>query len=322
MKLTINEIVSLLETWNSWYLLQHDDYLKSEYSDNQVRITISPFEGDELEQAIVDDLRSYTDEVHLEEDFEIEFFFAAWEHQSDEIFKAIKPVLDLAQGSNIEIINRMKFTETDLPDEEEISGMLDTEIQRQIQKYREESGEGIVLKTGDEEKPPPEKIYNEIKIRGIIQHDHIEIEEILHNNEPFPDISTFLEASRLYETIKQNFEPPSGVAGTSPFACNDEQEAAMVSLFLGSSTDFRPRIVQGNTIMTGASPEELATVVSFVRYRDQLSLFRNPYQQHLRYKRKKQIKSTRKMLFRSCSCFIAVVISALILLIWWYVTRK
>ena len=32
MNLNIDEITNLLNTWNSWYLLEHDSYLASEWS--------------------------------------------------------------------------------------------------------------------------------------------------------------------------------------------------------------------------------------------------------------------------------------------------
>jgi hypothetical protein len=343
MHLTINEIVYLIKIWNSWYLLEHDSNLNSHHSENGMDISISPIETTAISPETIEDLKSYTENINLEETdkFKIDFLFMAADHQPEEIFDALKPVINKALDSEVNIVNFMDFIETNLPPEEN----LDKDSSKLLTEYREKSAEEtedkdeqeteIIFEDNNEEQEVAtqdvneknkveelEKLHNELKIKGIIRREYIEVTEILHNDRPFPDLNLFLEASRLYETIERNTEEQFEENKENTFQCSSPEEARMVEVYLATTTDLPPKIVDSSLIETLASPEDLATVVTYVRYNGTFKLFNNPYLGRLRHKRKEQAQAMRKMVMRSCSCFMYIILFAIMLFIWWLLFRN
>lgn len=350
MHLTVNEIIYLLKTWNSWYLVSHDENINSEYSDNETAITISPFDVSKITDEIREDLLDYTDDLDLTNPdmFKVSFLFSAKDHQPDQIFKAIRAILEKSIGSTIKIINKMEFIETDLPDESLLHEQMDERIREAINKYKgkkkeeetkaesiETSSEGKEAnlysseEAGDEKSElqeqitgEPVKIYNELFIRGIIQKDYIEVEELLHNEQELDSPNLLLEAARLYETVDRNFKEPDSREEINPYDCADESEAALVGLYLGTTTEYRPQRIDGKTIYSGAYPEELASIISFVRYKNRFKLFFNPYIERLRLKKKMSKAMAHKIYRQACSCIMFAMMVILFLLLWWIFTGK
>jgi hypothetical protein len=174
MQLTYDEITYLLKTWNSWYLIEHDSYLKSEFSENGVRIKISPFDPGKIPENVLEDLREYTDHLEIDEpeEFAIDFFFPAWEHQPDEIINALKPVLEMASGAQIEIRNFMDFLEENVPDLAEANSsyrppQIGELTDGKEKKEKEDNPAGAEL---DEEAAEEEiaGLHNELVIKGVL----------------------------------------------------------------------------------------------------------------------------------------------------------
>ena len=364
MHLTPNEIVYLLKTWNGWYLTSHDEYLNSNFSDNELSITIEPFQTDKISEEVEDDLRDYTDDIDLQDPnrFKIGFLFSAKDQQPDIVFKSLKPIFEKAVGSKIEISNTMKFIELDLPEESEVTDQVDKTIKEAIDKYKAlnppENDEPEELKEEDREKentlkdneadkdeadssedeekeqaddveesseedtPDDEVLRNSILISGIIDNDYIDIDKILHNGEEFENLDLFREAARVYETVDRNFKEPEKHGDMNPYECADESEAAQVSLFLGTTTDHRPQSVEGTTLYTGAYPEELAAIISYVRYKKVFKLFSNPYIERLRAKRKMSKAMVQKFYRQSCSCIMLAMMTILFLILWFILSSK
>jgi hypothetical protein len=363
MHLTVNEIVNVIKCWDSWYLLQHDHDLLSRYSENTLEITIKPFDISKLSEQLLEDLKTYTDMVFTDvpEEFRIKFVFPAYEYQPEEIFTSIKPVIGQAVKSKITINNIMNFLETDLPVEDELLTDMGTEVLKEVKKRKDEKNEIIasggaitpqvlqenkedekeellpesikqedvqqdeeIKKENEEESPGVVKpLHNEMTITGIIQNEYIEIDEINHNSQPFPDFSIFLEASRLFETVERNFSEESvEQGGIRKFNCVDANEAAMVSLELGTSSPFHPKITEGSIVETDAPAEDLAAVVSFIRYQKQFKLFSNPYEKRLNVKKKKQAQAMKALVGQACSCSILIMLIVMILILWWLMPKK
>ncbi|MCD4783510.1 MAG: hypothetical protein K8T10_06730 [Candidatus Eremiobacteraeota bacterium] len=366
MHLTINEIVYLLHTWNGWYLVAHDENLHSDYSDNHVRVNISPYDNSTIHDDVADDLEAYTDDVDFDDpdNFKIGFLFAAAEHQTNEIFNSLRPVIAGGEGADIEIINTMKFVEEDLPPEAEIEESLDPKTKDALKKYRarmkekeqedEEEDEAGEEKAGDEEEikadlmidggeaehdeaeeedrdedEDEDKISeielpeNELIIRGTITREFIDVKEILHNGEVFPDLEIFLEAARLYETVARNFQEPESKKEMGTYECADDSEAAVVSLFVSTMSEHGSCKVDKKTIRTNTTAEELATVISYIRYREKMKMFKNPLVNRLRAKKNMQKNMMRKMSLKFCSCmFYALAIVLLIVFYFYWIKKK
>lgn len=298
MNLTFDETVSFIHTWNSWYLIQHDGYLHSEWSSNGVEIAISPPPPGGIPEEVMNDLKDYTDDVEAGSGrFFIAFGFSACDHQAKEIFQALEPILNASARSAIEIVNFMQFNVTGLPASGESSDG--------------ENGTG-------EASPAPLPPRKELVMKGIIGEGCIDGLEIWHGGEDFSGAGLFLQASRLFAQIERDFKHPKGIADTNPYQCESEEEAEEVSRILGEATDFRPRLVRKSVIETGATPEELAAAVSFVRHREMFDLFPNPAGETLREKRRKDIQEARESLHRSCSVVTFVGIASLTALLWWW----
>lgn len=349
MHLTLKEIASLLKTWNGWYLISHDELLQSEYSDNKMQITINPCPVEKIPDEVMGDLENYTDYLHKDEPgvFGIDFVFSACEHQPDLVLKALKPVIDLSVDGEINIVNSMEFIEEGLPSEEEVDEELDERVKEVIRKYKdkpqeegdsagegaspdsdrenEESKEDEPESTNDEDDFSTGKDssnINKIEIRGIIKGDHIQVEEILHNNHPLEDVEHLIEASRLFDTVEMNFPEPDGVTKTSAYECNGETEAEQVKMYLATCSDYRLSKVEGSLLNTAASPEELASVISYVRYKDRFKLFSNPHLKKIRHMKAKQRMKTLDFYKKSCSCLFFGFIVILILIYWLIITMK
>lgn len=295
--------------------------MQSEWSENAVSIRIEPMEADKIDEDVIADLDDYTDYQDLDEEgvYKIEFVFSAFDHQSGEIFKAVRPVIDLAEGSEIVIKNRMDFIAGDILDEVNAAG---GEIEQgESEESTEDNASQKCRDKAAGEKNVPHGC-NEVVIRGTIGRNGIEIDEILHNDEPFPNLDEFLEASRLYETIEMNFEIPAGVTDIQPLECNNEEEALEVNRVLKETTDFRPRMVKGKVLETGAMPDELAGAMSVVRYREKIKLFDNPDIEQLRVKRRQEIVNARGSLYRSCLMFFIAAMAALAMLVLWLLRKK
>lgn len=322
MQLKYDEMANFLKAWNAWYLIEHDSYLKSEFSENGVRIRIYPFDPKKIPENIIEDLRDYTDHLEIDEpdEFAINFFFPAWEHQPTEIIDALKPVFEIAGGANIEIKNFMNFLEENIPDAEDVNRPNGPPGVEETNNKKEEdfpAGAELGEQKGDEKRSG---LRNEVMAKGVLSLENegvIEGIEILHNGLPIPDIQLFLEAARLYETIEKDFKPPKGVADASPYQCADEKEAIEVNNILALTTDFRVRLTRGAFLDTSAHPEELAAAVIYARYKDRLRLFENPYVDHLREKRSEATAAARESLRKSCSCMMIGIIAAMALLFWW-----
>lgn len=332
MHLTVNEIIYLLKTWNSWYLVSHDENINSEFSDNETTIVIEPFDVTKINEELEEDLKDYTDDLDLSDPhiFRISFLFSAKDHQPDQIFKSLKPIMEKAVGSTIKITNRMEFIETDLPDESLLHEQMDERIREAINKYKdlkeeekkaeESAGEGDETDETVGEKPDENaKIFNEIIINGIIRKDYIEVETLLHNEYEFESPDLFLEAARLYETVDRNFKEPESREEINPYDCADESEAALVGLYLGTTTEYRPQRIDGKTIYSGAYPDELASIISFLRYKNKFNLFSNPYIERLRLKKKMNKAKAQKIHWQACSCIMFALVLILCLLLWWVI---
>ena len=192
VKLSIHEIIYLLKTWNSWYLIEHDNYLKSDFSENEVKIEIIPFKMDSLDESIINDLTEYTDGFDLKKPdaFSITFLFSAWEHQSDEIFAAIRPVIEKSEGAKISIVNSMYFTEKDLPEREDVLKNLDPKIKEEIEKLKRPNDEpqpddySGVAEGEDKEETPRHYtgnqffLKNRLVIKGTIINGEVEADVI------------------------------------------------------------------------------------------------------------------------------------------------
>lgn len=314
MNLTFDETANLISTFNSWYLLEHDSYLNSQWSENRFTMEIPGFRADALSDEVIQNLKDYTDFFNPKEDsFHISFVFEACDHQAREIFDALSPVLDKAHGKKILITNTMEFTQTDIYNDPEVI-RLKNEIHELAEKH---GAETIPEKEKEKEKTPGENIYK-LSLEGIIENNgEISSVAVLFQDGPFPSFELFSEASRLFSTIKYNFEPPKGVAGTNPFECRDEEEAKNASRLLGETTDFRPRLARENILETGASPEELAAVITYLRYKDSFSLFANPDSSYLQLKRKADILATRQSLHRSCQMLLFLLLGVATVLYLW-----
>jgi len=335
MHLTINEISVLIDTWNGWYLLSHDEKLLSDHSENKIRIIITPFSSKFMTEEIKKDLLDYTDDLKYEDGrFEIGFNFEASEHQTEDILKAIKPILEKTEGSEFEYINAMKFTEENLPEEDAKDSQLNENIRNEIEKYiqmqkQEKKAEDTDNpKTGEEPDNAQEKAvdipmpYNSIIIKGKINNDYIDINEILHNDLPIEQQEVFLEASRLYETVLRNFDTEKSNDNQLSFECTDEAESALASLHLGTCLDFGKVEYKGKVVKCACLPEELAAVISFVRYRKQFSLFDNPLLGRLKA-RKKRLKEAQKALVKkSCSCLLFAFSIFLFMVFIWLIMNK
>lgn len=305
MNLTIDEIANFLDTWNSWYLISHDGYLKSESSENGVEIEINPIETDKIDAEVISDLREYTDHLDVSQKgrFKISFLFAAYEHQAEEILRSIRPVMEMAEYSSIEIKNSMEF------------------IDKDTLKMAKAKAEAKNEKESDAPSPEP-LLRHEVIMRGEIQKDSVvKMEEILFNGESFPKLDTFMEASRLYDTVKRNYDPPASMSDMHPFECKGEEEAGDVSKILGDCTDFRQRLVRGNVIETAAMPEELAAVVSYTRYEEEFDLFPNPYADFIRERRSADILAARQSLYRSCTMFMTILFMGMAVLLWFLMKK-
>ncbi len=343
MHLTVNEIIYLLKTWNSWYLVSHDENINSEFSDNETTIVVAPFDVTKINEELEEDLKDYTDDLDLSNPdvFKISFLFSAKDHQPDQIFKALKPVLEKAAGSTIKIVNRMEFVEMDLPDESLIHEQMDEKIREAINKYKglgnEEKIEGNEkdlpgetvtedinekVESSEEQQDEISKNFNEIILTGIIQKEYIEVEMLLHNGSAFESQELFLEAARLYETVDRNFKEPESREEINPYDCADESEAALVGLYLGTTTEYRPQRIDGKTIYCGAYPEELASIISYVRYKNKFNLFSNPFIERLRLKKKMSKAVAHKIYRQACSCIMFAMIVILFLLLWWIASGK
>ncbi|MFP4498344.1 MAG: hypothetical protein ACLFQV_09060 [Vulcanimicrobiota bacterium] len=322
MKLTKNEIVYILKTWNAFYLLNHDANLNSDASENITQITITPCRTEIIREEVIEDLKSYTDYVDIKDnEFSIKFIFTASEHQPSEIFEAMKPVMEICEHSQITIKNSMEFIAGGLPSKEEVFEGFGEKVIDELDKLEDEKKVNKPEINSDIDPwGTPQQLHNELLIEGKISPEGIEINTFQHNHLPFEEIETFLEASRLYETIERNFQAGGSPMQTSPFQCASEEEAAMVSLYLGTATDLRARIVKGAVIETGATPEELASIVTIIRYQKKIQLFSNPYIERVRYKRKKESTQERKMLSKTlqttCSCLVFGLILAVIAILW------
>ena len=344
MHLTVNEIIYLLKTWNSWYLVSHDENINSEHSDNETTIVITPFDVTKINEELEEDLKDYTDDLDLSDPntFRISFLFSAKDHQPDQIFKSLKAVMEKAVGSTITITNIMEFIETDLPDESLLHEQMDERIREAINKYKGMSKEeaekdadesGATGETRSEQQNEDSalseessdeqiKVQNEIVISGIIHKEYIEVENLLHNGKEFESPNLILEAARLYETVDRNFKEPETREEINPYDCADESEAALVGLYLGTTTEFRPQRIDGKTIYSGAYPEELASIISYVRYKNQFDLFFNPYLERLRLKKKMRKAMAHKIYGQACSCIAFAVILILALLVLWVIFGK
>ncbi|MCE1245172.1 MAG: hypothetical protein LWY06_00860 [Firmicutes bacterium] len=347
MHLTINEISHLLDTWNGWYLLSHDENFLSSHSDNEVKIIISPFDSKKIDEKTKNDLIDYTDSVKFEDGiFEIDFTFSAYEHQTSDILKALKPVMEKSQGSKLEIINAMRFTEEDLPEEEAPEKQLDDNMKSEIKKFlnkqkspdeekaekegkpdvqeekkeKEEINESETQENKDDDAPtvPP---LNSICLQGIINTDYIDISEILHNDKPMEKQELFLEASRLYETIERSLNSGKPEDGQYRYECLDESEAALTSLYLGTSLDFGKTDYAGKQIKCVCMPEEIAAAVSFIRYRNEFQLFNNPFLKRLKARKKRAKEIHRELLKKSCSCLLFSFSILLFVLLWLIISR-
>lgn len=346
MHLTINEIVYLLHTWNGWYLVAHDENLHSDHSENHVRITISPYDNSKISDDVIDDLETYTDDVDFDDPdkFQIGFLFTAAEHQANEIFNSMKLVIEGGVGSDIEINNTMKFVEEDLPPETDIEESLDHKTKDALKEYRErikdkeeEEDETGEEKNGDDEDSEVEQDedddddddeisemelpQNELIIRGTITREFIDISEILHNGETFPDLETFLEAARLYETVDRNFQEPESEKEMSTYECADDSEAAVVNLFISTMSGHGRCKIDNKTIKTNTTAEELATVISYIRYREKMKIFNNPFIKRLRAKKNVQKKMMRQMSLKFCSCFF-YALAIVLLLVFYFIWSK
>ncbi len=335
VRLTVNEISYLLKTWNSFYLIEHDCFLDSEMSENGMDISISPFRCEDIPQPVLEDLKDYTDDVFLEEDrFKINFLFSAWDHQPDMVLKALKPVLNLAEGSKVEIINYMDFIEKDLPEVEDEETekdptLLSSDPQKACSKYWRKEKDAEDTKEEPSSTPPKEELknkgevsplHNEIRIEGVWKDDNLEVEKITHNGKEI-DIPMLLEASRLYETIERNHTTPTSPTQTFPFKCSDENEAKLASLLMGMVTRYKIKTIDGAILNSNASGEELASIITYIRYGGKLKLFFNPYWRRVIKKRKEEIQETHKILQKSCSLFFFGFMALLLLIIWWLSRR-
>jgi hypothetical protein len=359
MHLTINEIVYLIKTWNSWYLVEHDSNLNSHFSENGMKVAISPFDVKNIPGEVIGDLKSYTENIDMETpgEFRIDFLFLASDHQPGEICEALKPVLNLAVDSECTLLNFMDFIETDLPREQDEEDEFDAKTRELLKEYREkakqqaengnspeepgeEESEELVSvegldeesetedeETEDEETEDEEtdgdvkKLHNELTIKGIIRREYVEVTEVLHNGKPLENLPLFLEASRLFETIERNFHDEYEENKENTFQCSSPEEARMVEVYLATSTDLPPKVVDDSIIQTLASPEDLAAVVTYVRYKQEFQLFQNPYLNRLRLKRKEQVRMMREMMTRSCSCLMYAVLLLVLFVLGWLIFR-
>jgi hypothetical protein len=324
MHLTQNEIVSVINTWNEWYLLSHDENLLSEHSDSEVKIFVNPFDKKRLTEETMHDLKEYTDRInYTNNSFEINFTFSAMDHQASDIFKALKPVLEKSIGSEIEITNAMRFIEKGLPPESDDESNLNEELKAELKKYLDKQKEQKDDQTNDPDsseetgKAEQEEMpYNSLEIKGTIKTDYIDIKEILHNNKTFDKIEIFLEASRLFETIERNHSEDQAATGKTDFECHDEAEAALASLHLGKTLDFGKAEYSGKLLKCSCLAEELAGIITFVRYRNDFELFSNPLLKRLKDRNKRAKEAQRALMKKSCSCFLYIFAILLFILLW------
>lgn len=372
MHLTTNELTTMIKTWNCWYLTVHDEDVESVFSDNIMKIMISPCNTALLDEDLIADLEEYSGNLIIKEGESCSavFRFYGGEHQPEQVLKAIKPLIDKSAGSIITIENSMEFTETILPDENENVTTEDKRILETIeayQKLKSKSKEDSVDSCSEKDpthcpeensKPSPEDDnnsnaqdppenqmdlsqnqnneegnsdcenslpslpVNKLTIRGKIHSQYIDVESILHNDEPFPEIDLFLEASRLFDTIKRSIEElKTEEVREYPFECANEEECSLVKLFLGTASH-RRHSQNENILTTDALPEELAGVVTYIRYRKKFNLFNNPFLKGLRIKKRSNSRSRAKLILKACSCLFIGGVLIIALIIWLIIITK